>query len=113
MAQRPHCCQLWKAKLTLLLLLKLTRKQGQGRCCAAQDTPGAFDLKADGSLGVQSCQPGSARRVLVGHSMGGACAAAEVIEHPEVWLQNMRTQAARVHGLVWTATSTEGRTGRK
>ena len=29
-------------------------------------------------------QGGRPRRILVGHSLGGACAVAEVIDHPEV-----------------------------
>jgi hypothetical protein len=50
--------------------------------CAPQGQAARYDVEADASGGSGAAE--GARRVLIGHSMGGACACAEVIEHPEV-----------------------------
>ena len=49
---------------------------------APQGQAARYDVEADASGGSAAAE--GARRVLIGHSMGGACACAEVIEHPEV-----------------------------
>ena len=52
-------------------------------CCAVQVSGEAYAVAADARSGGQASS-GRVRRILVGHSLGAACAAAEVIDHPEV-----------------------------
>ena len=62
------------------------------RPTAAADADGSVALQAKViSIDVQAGSPDETaqqrdepRRILVGHSLGAACAAAEIIDHPEV-----------------------------
>lgn len=53
-------------------------------CCSVVQASGdAYAVAADARSGGQDSS-GRVRRILVGHSLGAACAAAEAIDHPEV-----------------------------
>lgn len=55
-------------------------------CQSLQATGGMYDVEADGSREAQlpSASGTSVKRVLIGHSLGAACAAAEFIDNPQV-----------------------------
>jgi hypothetical protein len=80
------------------------------RCCSSA-SPGDYTLERNGRLGrevmeaaLATCAeaaraPAGIKRVLVGHSLGAACAAAEVIAHPEVCRAASVPCSGHPHGL--------------
>lgn len=77
-------------------------------CCRAASNTCAVFLQAKvisidvqaGSTDTAAQQEETVRRVLVGHSLGGACAAAEAIANPEVSARKLSSMFLKTSSLV-------------
>ena len=66
----------------------------------------------DGAASSEGRMRGRGRHMLLGHSMGAACAAAEAIENPEVRAQRLLSAPVKTHRPLSTQKMTTEESGR-